>query len=289
MHNPIWLSRLELDLVRSKRKKSKSYARVRKSNKDKKTTKTDPVDNSNTTAATAAAADATTTTTDTYPSMLQPQPQTTVKTLHDLYPPQPPHSDFALPPQKKKLHPLLKTLKGTLPSNRDFDRMHLQNARLGEILVPVRKARTTERAVAPGNPSGGRGGSVAGLNFGPASPTNKHLKKVLMASGNYEQALVQQRAQRRQDDAMEETLVQAALKQYPLPLSKDLVLSPKKWKIQGNSRSGAGADCVVDVVLFCCACVLLGGRSLTLCFFLFMLCALFALFSRQGTAPHGVV
>jgi hypothetical protein len=223
--------------------------------------------------------------------MLQPQPQTTtVKTLHDLYPPQPPHSDFALPPQKKKLHPLLKTLKGTLPSNRDFDRMHLQNARLGELLLPIRKARTMERAVAPGNASGGRGGSVAGLNFGPASPTNKHLKKVLMASGNYEQALVQQ-AQPRQEDAMEETLVQTALKQYPLPLSKDLVLSPKKWKIQDNTqfwcRCHSWFSCCV--VLLCLRVV---GWSVTDVVFLSFYVVCFVCFvcqARNRTTRGGLI
>jgi hypothetical protein len=231
MPMPTWLSRLELDLIRTQRKKGgKTYESARKRNKKQGASEGGKVEGKEerTEGKEGGADEGKVESTkqpvegkeQAYPSMLQPEPVTFVPTLHDLYPAGPPPSDFSIPKKKKKLHPKLKELKGELPTEQSFERRHIKNARLGEILEPIRKAR----------------GNETFTHFGPKSPINKHVKKILTSTGKYKEAVLLSKSK----DGSSKAIIDQALKEHPLPLSKDIVLSPKKWNVAHSNVEPVG-------------------------------------------------
>ena len=153
---PTWLSRLELDLVRSRNKRKRK--RRKKTTTTTTTQPNDPI---------------TTTTTTPTPTTIPP---TTIKDneINPVILTQPHPSDFDqtgkgikfkhTPIPITDINPKIKDLKlspttSTTLSQPNFNRIHFQNARLGELLVPVRLARQGSLPV-----------------FGPKSPVNRNLR-----------------------------------------------------------------------------------------------------------------
>ena len=99
-----------------------------------------------------------------------------------------------------------------------FERQHVQNARLGELLVPVRKARSAQPTLNNSASTPAVGATVPGT---PAA-----------ASGD---------GTVRPSSAFAATRHVAGLdRTAPQPLSRDIVLSPKKWKLAGRNVEPLG-------------------------------------------------
>ena len=65
--------------------------------------------------------------------------------------------------------------------------------------------------------------------FGPKSPTNRHLRKVLGSTLSSQGG-----------GGISSEQVTRALKEIPYPLSRDVILSPKKWTVAHNDVEPVG-------------------------------------------------
>ena len=234
MPTPTWLSRLELDLVNSRTKRRRKLKRtkpttttvvppgpvpappvtIQQQDKEKEKEKEE---------------DTKTTTSNT---LLVPTSSITADIKdNELYQPVQDSpsipSDFAPSPASKKKrppHPKLATLlKKELPKEKSFQRKHLQSARLGELLLPVRTARKE---------------SAGHSLFGPHSPINRTLRKTFSMNGG--DLKLKKNGEKKEDTQKRRPATaseysradkEQVLKENPLPLSRDIILSPKKWSM----------------------------------------------------------
>jgi hypothetical protein len=200
MPTPTWLSRLELDLVKarrmSKRRRKRQTSSSSMSGAVATSEKEEMIGGTEPPLSAAGASDAAETTTTTIAAAATPSPVKITGT----------GSTAAAAADDASTEDASTPLLSVSKDPR-FDRVHLHNARLGELLVPVRIARTESEPL-----------------FGPKSPTNRHLRKVLGSSVKTAEA----------------EQVARALKENPYPLSRDVILSPKKWKVAHNDVEPVG-------------------------------------------------
>ena len=205
MPTPTWLSRLELDLVKArkkqkrKRRKKIEKVEVEEEEKEEQIGGTEPFTSSSDIASTDAAATSSTGATAVEITGTGTTTTTTATTATATT-----AATTATTAATTATTTLLSTAKDP-----QFDRVHLHSARLGELLVPVRIARTESEPL-----------------FGPKSPTNRHLRKVLGSSSA--------------QGTISSEQVARALKETPYPLSRDVILSPKKWKVAHNDVEPVG-------------------------------------------------